>query len=208
MFRHIAIITVAVVNCFIVEPCAHGDSLWRRRRPQNAYVFQDSRARRTGDLLTIIINESTEVDNSENKALKKSSDANAVIDLSGSSAGGFGTGSADYNLDLGGNSSRNFSGKASYRNSREFADRITVTVVDVSPNGNLSIQGNRTIQIAGEVRRLTISGVVRPVDIGPDNTISSRFVANMYTEYEDQGQERAFSRQGWLGRALNFSWPF
>ena len=203
----IMLMITAVVWCQSFHE-VEAESLWRRRRPQYAYVFQDSRARRPGDLVTIIINESTEVDNSEDKAMNKSSDAQAVLDLSGSSAGGFGAGSADYNLDLGGNSSRNFSGRASYRNSREFADRITVTVVKVEPNGNLTVQGSRSIKISGEQRMLSISGVIRPIDIGPDNTVSSRFVANMHTEYDDIGQERTFTRQGWLGRAINWAWPF
>lgn len=203
-------LTLPLAACFVaaLTQTAFGDSLWRRRHPQEAYVLQDSRARRPGDLLTIIINESTEVDNSENKAMNKSSDARGVLDLAGSSAGGFGVGSADYNLDLGGNSSRAFSGRATYRNSREFADRITVTVVDVAPNGNLTVQGHRTTKISGEQRMLTISGTVRPVDIGPDNTINSRYIANMHTEYEDRGAERKFTRQGWMGRAINKWWPF
>ena len=208
MFRQPVIITLAALTCVGGFRSVSADSLWRRRSPQHAYVFEDSRARRTGDLLTIIINESTEVDNSEDKTLRKSSDAQAVMNLAGNSGGGFGTGAASYNLDLGGNSSRNFNGRASYSNTRELADRITVKVVRVEPNGNLCVEGHRTIKIAGEARMLSISGVVRPIDIGPDNTVSSRFVANMFTEYEDGGAERTFTRQGWLGRAINWSWPF
>lgn len=184
------------------------DSLWVRHNPQYAYLFEDSRARRPGDLLTIIINESTEVDNSENKAMNKSTNAAANFDMEGSSSGGFGERSAAANLDLKKDTKRGFAGAASYKNSRELLDRVTVTVVSVQPNGNLVLCGQRDITIAGERRRMTISGIARPVDIGPDNSISSRFIANMQTVYDDAGAERHFTRQGWLSRGMNKIWPF
>jgi flagellar L-ring protein precursor FlgH len=184
------------------------DSLWRRRDPQQAFLFEDSRARRPGDLLTLIINESTEVDNRENKGLNKSSDASMKFDLATAASGGFSNQAASGELDTSMANNRNFSGGAIYRNSRELLDKITVTVVQVLPNGNLVLCGERRTTIAGELRCLRITGVARPVDIGPDNTISSRFVANMRTVYEDSGQERHFTRQGWLGRKMNKIWPF
>jgi len=187
---------------------ANADSLWKRRDPQKVFLFEDSRARRPGDLLTLIISESTEVDNREDKGLNKSSDSSINFDLTAVTSGGFSDQAAAAAMDTNLASGRKFAGGASYRNSRELSDRITVTVVQVMPNGNLVLYGQRQITIAGELRRLSISGVARPVDIGPDNTISSRFVANMKTAYEDSGQERHFTRQGWLGRKVNKLWPF
>ena len=187
---------------------APADSLWGRRDPQQAFLFEDSRARRPGDLLTLIINESTEVDNREDKGLKKSSDSGISFDLAAVTNGGFSSQSAAAQMDTNLETDRKFSGGATYRNSRELLDRITVTVVQVMPNGNLVLYGQRQITIAGELRRLSISGIARPVDIGPDNTISSRFIANMKTAYEDDGQERHFTRQGWLARKVNKIWPF
>ncbi len=203
--------TVALVFTALVLSLAkplQADSLWRRHRPQSAFLFEDSRARRPGDLVTIIINESTEVQNRENKALNKSTGASGTFDLAGKSAAGFGDSSASAELDMNKSTDRNFSGGATYQNSREVSDRITVTVVQVTPAGNLVVCGGRTMSVAGEKRTLRISGVVRPVDIGPDNTVSSRFIANMQTSYEDSGAERHFTRQGWLSRKMNKIWPF
>ncbi len=199
-------LTVGSLLAFSVDVSA--DSLWRRRDPQQAFLFEDSRARRPGDLLTLIINESTEVDNRENKGLNKSSDGSINFDLATAASGGFSNQAASAELDTNMANSRSFSGGASYRNSRELLDRITVTVVQVLPNGNLVLSGERRTTVAGEVRCLRVSGIARPVDIGPDNTISSRFIANMRTVYEDAGQERRFTRQGWLGRKMNKIWPF
>jgi len=184
------------------------DSLWKKRDPQRAYLFYDSRARYVGDLLTLIISEASEVDNSENRSLNKDSSNGLSGDYAGSSSGGFAAQAASASLDFASSAKRAFSGKANYRDSREYTDQITVTVVDVLPNGNLVISGRRNLSIAGEERTLVISGVVRPIDLGPDNLISSRYVADLKTVYEGEGTSKRFVRQGWLSRAANRVWPF
>ncbi|MCA9066040.1 MAG: flagellar basal body L-ring protein FlgH, partial [Planctomycetaceae bacterium] len=111
-------------------------------------------------------------------------------------------------LDTSTSSNRSFDGEASYSDSREFTDQITVTVVDVLPNGNLLLSGQRCLTIAGEKRTLVVSGMVRPIDIGPDNRVNSRYVADLRTVYEGNGPSRKYVRQGWMGRAMNRIWPF
>jgi flagellar L-ring protein precursor FlgH len=215
MFRRIK--RSAVTNCAIAAfvagvtcdvPDVLADSLWKKRDPQRAYLFYDSRARYVGDLLTLIISEASEVDNSENRSLNKDSSNGLSGDYAGSSSGGFAAQAASASLDFASSAKRAFSGKANYRDSREYTDQITVTVVDVLPNGNLVISGRRNLSIAGEERTLVISGVVRPIDLGPDNLISSRYVADLKTVYEGEGTSKRFVRQGWLSRAANRVWPF
>lgn len=201
--------TVAVA---LIMVCAvsigRADSLWQRRNPQRAYLCQDSRARSVGDLVTIVVSESTEVDNSEDKLMSKTSGNNLKSDAEASSGGGLATQSSNASLDLSSSAGRNFSGKASYKDSRGFTDQITVSVVDVLPNGNLLLAGRRTMTIAGEARTLVISGMVRPIDLGPDNRVNSRYVADLRTVYEGDGPSRRFVRQGWLSKAANKVWPF
>ncbi|MCP4859315.1 MAG: flagellar basal body L-ring protein FlgH [Fuerstiella sp.] len=199
---------LSVCGVFAMAATAPADSLWHRQDPQQAFLFEDSRARRPGDLLTLIISESTSVNNRENKGLNKSSDSSINFDLAAAASGGFNDQAAATEMDTNLAADRKFSGGASYNNSRELSDRITVTVVQVLPNGNLVLCGQRQTTIAGELRQLRISGIARPIDIGPDNTITSRFIANMRTSYTDTGQERHFTRQGWLGRKVNKLWPF
>ncbi len=186
----------------------HADSLWQRRNPQRAYLSHDSRARSTGDLLTLVISEATTVGNRENTELNKSSNASGVFDFESSSSGGFGEQAATAGLDISSNAGRGFQGGASYNDSRRFTDQITVSVVDVLPNGNLVISGERCLTITGEQRTLKVSGVVRPIDIGPDNRVSSRYVANFRSVYDGAGASQKFSRQGWMSRAVNKVWPF
>ena len=185
-----------------------GDSLWQKRNPQRAFLCQDSRARNVGDLVTIVVTESSEVDNSEDKSMSKSSGNSISTDFEASSGGGLATQASNAALDLSNSAGRQFGGKASYRDSRGFTDQITVSVVDVLPNGNMLLAGRRTLTIAGEQRDLVISGMVRAIDLGPDNKVNSRYVADLRTVYEGDGPSRHFVRQGWFSKAANKVWPF
>ncbi len=201
-------IMIFVAGMTIAPHDVKADSLWKKRDAQRAYLFYDSRARNVGDLLTLIISEASEVENSENRSLDKNSSSGASADYAAGSGGGLATQAANASLDFASSAKRAFSGKANYRDSREYTDHITVTVVDVLPNGNLVISGRRCLSIAGEQRTLVVSGVVRPIDLGPDNKISSRYVADLKTVYEGEGSSKKFTRQGWFSRAANKVWPF
>ena len=202
-----------IVAVLLTAVCAttgtvRADSLWQRRSPQRSYLTQDSRARNVGDLMTLIIGESSEVQNSEDKAMSKQSGNGLNSDFEAATSGGLTDQSSSASLDTSNSARRSFSGRASYRDSREYTDHITVSVVDVLPNGNMIIAGRRSLTIAGEQRTLVISGMVRPIDLGPDNRIHSRYVADLRTVYEGDGPSRRFSRQGWFSKAANKIWPF
>ena len=204
--RNTIALTLAAV--FSAAGTIRGDSLWQKRNPQRAYLCQDSRARNVGDLVTIVVTESSEVDNSEDKSMSKSSGNSISTDFEASSGGGLATQASNAALDLSNSAGRQFGGKASYRDSRGFTDQITVSVVDVLPNGNMLLAGRRTLTIAGEQRDLVISGMVRAIDLGPDNKVNSRYVADLRTVYEGDGPSRHFVRQGWFSKAANKVWPF
>ena len=203
--QFLALLSLTVLTTAKPSPA---DSLWNRRNPQRASVFNDSHARSVGDLLTVVISESTQIGNQEGTALNKSANADTAFDFASASGGGFGEQGAAASLDASGETTRGFSGNATYNDSRRFNDQITVTVVDVLPNGNLVIAGKRCMTISGEQRTLNISGIIRAIDIGPDNRISSRFIADFRTVYDGQGVSKKFTRQGWLSRAANRVWPF
>lgn len=202
----ICLMAVVISGC--IAPAANADSLWPKRNPRRACLFDDSRAVRTGDLLTIIVSESTQVRNREDKGMSKSANAAGAFDLSAASGGGFGITGADGNITFSKSSNRNFDGEANYQNSQVFQDRMTVTVTGMTSEGNLILAGSRSIHVAGEFKTLNVSGIVRPIDIGPDNTVTSHFIANLIATYETDGPERRFTRQGWWGRSMNKVWPF
>jgi flagellar L-ring protein FlgH len=185
----------AVVISTTLTPIAGADSLWARRDPRSAYLFDDSRARRIGDSLTIEINEITSNNESEKRALSKSNSANANITFSGSAG-------------FTGNSARQFSGNSQLTTGRTFTDQLTVCVVDVLPNGNLVVEGYRSRIINGELRELRITGIVRPIDISLQNIVQSPAVANFRISYVGRGPESNFINQGWFSRIVNKIWPF
>ena len=184
------------------------DSLWQRRDPDKSFLFYDTQARNIGDLLTVVISENTGVQNQENRALNKESEASKSMDISQSASGDFGDAEGEAAFDFNSESERSFDGGASFRSQREFTTRMTASVVDVLPNGNLVISGRKNVVVTGDERILVVSGIVRPLDVSPDNSIQSRFIADFRIAYEGVGQEQAFTRQGAFGRLMNKLWPF
>lgn len=98
------------------------------------------------------------------------------------------------------------SGATSRKNS--FTATITAVVREVFPNGNLYIEGTKEVVINNERQYILISGVIRPEDIGPDNSIPSSLIADARVEYSGRGVLADKQRPGWLGRVLDFVWPF
>lgn len=189
------------------------ESHWDRRIPGRANlnresIIRDTKARFVGDLVTVIIAEDTAVTNRENRQLNHQADESGGVSFSSETSGGFGTQGSDASVDLGGNSDRSMTGTSTFRSQREFEDRMTVVVVEVLPNGNLVVRGRRDSVITGEHRSLCISGVIRPIDLGPDNSISSGYITDLQLQYEGDGPESATLRQGWLSRGLNWLNPF
>ncbi|MBL8848988.1 MAG: flagellar basal body L-ring protein FlgH [Planctomycetaceae bacterium] len=187
---------------------ARGESLWQRRDPNRAFLFFDTQARHKGDLITILIDEVTDVDNKEDRGLSKETETSKSSDIDSSASGDFGGPEGSAAFDFNSDSSRSFDGEASFSSEREFTTRVAATVIDVLPNGNLVIKGERSVDIAGDERLLVISGIVRPYDVSPDNTVQHRNIAQLRITYSGNGQEQAFVRQGMLGRMLNKLWPF
>jgi flagellar L-ring protein precursor FlgH len=187
---------------------AHGEALWKRHQPEQGFLFYDTQARRVGDLLTIVVREDSNVKNQDNRGLGKKTSMMSLFKFGAKSDGGFATQTSEGELDTELQSNRSFDGKSSFRSQRAFSDRVTVTVIDVLPNGNLVFRGCRQIHIEGDQRTLVVTGIVRPFDVSADNTVNSRLVADLHMNYEGHGAEEGFIRQGWLGRTANKVWPF
>lgn len=192
--------------CFLLclSSTTHAQSLWAHRVPERVFLFSDVAARKVGDLVTIVISESTDVANRDQRQLDKSAETKFGFDFASGGDLGEGTGNLEINKD----SSRKFDGSSQFSVQQDFADRITVQVLDVLPNGNLVLGGRRKRLISGEERILVISGIARNMDISPDNTIRSQHIANFQIAYEGDGPQSSFTTQGWAGRVLNKIWPF
>lgn len=201
-------VITALLILATMHSVASAESLWKKRTSGHAFLFVDSKARKAGDLLTVIVSQDTDVNSEEDRGMGKSSEATATSSLTSEAGGGFGTQAANAALDFSNRSGRKFDGNSSFRSNQAFTDRMTVTVMDVLPNGNLIVSGKRRVRVAGDETTLLLTGVVRAIDIGPDNTVSSRSISELRLLYEPAGPNQRFTRQGWLGRISNRIWPF
>ena len=200
---------IAVLLAAALADNLRADSLWDRRDPNTAYMFNDYRARRVGDVLTILVEESTGSDSQEKREMGKQTAASLSTSGNGSSSAlGQALRSFSYDFGLNSASNRTFDGKANSTIDRKFNDRLSVIVVAVLPNGNIVVEGVRQRMITREMRTLRVFGVLRPADIGPFNTVQSQYIANLRITYEGRGPESSYTNQGWGGRIMNKLWPY
>ncbi|MEM8825402.1 MAG: flagellar basal body L-ring protein FlgH [Pseudomonadota bacterium] len=107
-----------------------------------------------------------------------------------------------------GGTATDFDGEGSANQQNRLDGDITVTVAEVLPNGVLSVRGEKRVRLSRGDEFIRLSGLVRAVDIGPDNAIASTRVADARITYAGTGQVAAPSRQGWLGRFFTAISPF
>ncbi len=166
-------------------------------------LFEDRRARYVGDTMTITIAENTTASKkSNNKLDRKSSNVAEVTALSGL------PGKSTLGTSLNTNTTSAFEGKGDAANNNVFSGSITVTVIDVFPNGNLLVSGEKQLSISNEQEFVRLSGVVNPSFVDAANTISSLKVADARIEYKSSGQLSDGMIMGWLGRAFLSVLPF
>ncbi len=123
-----------------------------------------------------------------------------------STKGGPGIGSLDFLPLFGvdGSSKGTHDGKGENIRNGSLRARMSVTVVDVKPNGDLVIEGSRIIGISGDRESLTLTGVVRRKDVTPANTIDSYLIADAEIHYTGKGTATTGSRPGPIMRFLNW----
>jgi flagellar L-ring protein FlgH len=207
MKRHV-IPAICAGAMLLAQSPTSADSLWQKRTRTRAFMFYDQPLYDIGDSVTILINQNTIVDNSEEKKMSKSAKASESFNFASQSSGGLGDQGAEASLDIDNDASRSFDGEAESTIDNRFTDRITVTVREVLPNGNLRVSGERKIKVDKNDRHLLISGIVRQKDISPEGTISFDYMASSNVQFVGLGEHQSFVRQGWMGRAMNRLWPF
>ncbi|MBU0753871.1 MAG: flagellar basal body L-ring protein FlgH [Planctomycetes bacterium] len=181
---------------------AAAQSLWNDHGP-NANLIGDNIANKRGDILTIIIQESQKIQDTQEVKLEKESTLDSVLNSFNIKANTFNT-----LPDMKQATSRDFEGKSDYGKEGSFEARITVTVLDVMPNGNLVIEGHRNIFMDDEEKSIKITGVVRPLDISTFNTVPSEKVSDARVSYDGEGTLSRTTERGWLDSFFDFIWPF
>ena len=210
MFRTLMVVMLIVGS--VAGPTVNAGSIWARGTRRTRSLFTDDTARDVGDILTIVIDEQSTIENETtrtmNKKTSRSGKMSGTLDVA-NVLWPVGKHIFDFpNLDLSNSSDTKFDGAADYDMDRSMADEITVVVEDIQPNGNLVVLGSRMRDIAGDVQVIQISGLVRPSDIAFDNTVKSSRVANFRIVHKMIGRENRFTKPGWLSRIFNIINPF
>ena len=168
-------------------------------------AFEDSRARLLGDTVTIQIVESL----AASQVTASTVNRNTSSDNTLSAAPLKGLIGVDLlNLNMASKTNNDFSGKGGTTAANTFSGSITTTVIEVLPNGNLVVAGEKQIGVNQNVDVMRFSGTVDPRLLQPNNIISSTQVANVRVESKGRGAQGEAQTVGWLSRFfLSFN-PF
>jgi flagellar L-ring protein precursor FlgH len=197
-----ALVYVLVVFVPFSDACLQAGSIWAKRDKNMRDIQADDVARKIGDILTIKVSEDSRVDSKAKRDLKKETDRST--DFNGE-LGGF-VDLGEFGMSAG--STNELKSTADYKDERKFVDSITVVVMDVLPNRNLVVMGTRNREIAGDVQKMEVSGIVRPSDIAFDNTVDSERVADFRIVTKHTGVAAPYTKPGWLGAIFDIIWPF
>jgi len=194
----------------MVEPAKPTDgSLWSENG-ELVEMFTNPKARRIGDILTVKIVESSKATNKASTTTDRSSGMSAKVDGFFNLEKDFPASRSFFNPFSGvnGNISSDFEGTGETERSGALNAFMTAMIVDVMPNGNMVIEGNREVRVNAENQLITLTGLVRPRDISADNVILSTYIADARISYSGTGVLNDRQKPGWLTRALDKVWPF
>jgi flagellar L-ring protein precursor FlgH len=176
------------------------------RGQASSFIFEDMKARRVGDILTIVLSEKT---NAKKKATTSTKKDN-TIDLGSPTVFGAPITHSGRNI-LGASigTEQEFTGEGDSEQSNALNGTISVTVASVYPNGNLFVRGQKRMLLNQGDEYIQISGIVRPLDIGVNNTVASTLLADARIVYSGEGAVSDSNKMGWLARFFNSQyWPF
>jgi flagellar L-ring protein precursor FlgH len=171
-------------------------------------LFNDIKARRIGDIITVNLQEKM---NAQKKAAANEKKTNTSSHKAPTLLGGT-VGAAVGGVNLLGatslDSADTFKGQGDASQSNSLTGSISVTVVEVISNGNLVVRGEKWVTINQGEEVIRFAGIVRPADIAPDNSIPSTKVADARIIYSGDGLVNEATQQGWLGRFFSNYWPW
>jgi flagellar L-ring protein FlgH len=166
-------------------------------------MFEDRRARLVGDTLTINIVEKTQASKNANTSAARAADTSMGISSLAGVPGKFLA-----PMSVGAKDDSTFSGKGASAANNAFTGTMTVTVVEVYPNGNLMVSGEKQVAINQGQEFIRFSGVVNPNYVTSSNTVQSVQVADARVEYRGSGYIDEAQTMGWMQRIFMNILPF
>ena len=172
---------------------AEASSLWSDDAGGSISLFADRKARNVGDVVTIVISESTTTSTAKSTSNSKS----GSTDLSA------GIGIFDFLKAASASGSDKFQANGAATANSSVRGRVTVTVVEVQPNGNMVVEGTQSIWQNRDEHKITLRGVIRRDDVSAANTVMSTQVADATLRFDGKGPLNAKQRQGILTQIFN-----
>jgi len=172
-------------------------------------LFTDVRAFKTGDIITIRVDESARAVRDASTDLSRESS-----NLSGFDLFGFVKAIQQHNPNFDRTklweslTQHKFSGAGRTARNDQLQTTLAAVVKRLLPGGNLFVEANKMVLVNNEQHHFYISGVVRPTDIEPDNSVRSSLIADAQIEFTGKGDLSSEQRPGWLTRILKWIWPF
>lgn len=169
-------------------------------------LFEDRRAHRVGDILTVMLSESTTANKLAATDISKES-ATEITEptILGNTVNLSAVNSLATSIDA----TREFESESTSDQSNSLQGSIAVTIAEILPNGLMRVRGEKWMTLNSGEEFIRVRGLVRPEDINPDNTVMSMKLADARITYSGTGDFANSNKQGWLGRLFNSEyWPF
>lgn len=183
-------------------------SLWTESR---GGMFVDLKGRTVGDIITVVIVENA----SASKEATTETDRTSTMSAGITNAFGLekyisqiGNSAISPSALVNATTTNDFEGGGKTERTETLTATLTTQVIEVLANGNLRIEGNKTVTVNNEMQIVTLSGTIRQADISSGNTINSANILNARIAYVGEGVISDKQQQGWLVRGLDKVWPF
>ncbi len=173
-------------------------------------MFINTKAHRVGDIVTIKIVENSKATNKATTKTDRTSDTSVGLTEFFGLERRFPSSKNFFNpfSPVTSEYSNAFDGSGSTARSGALNAYISARIIQIRPNGNLIIEGNREVRVNHENQIITLTGEIRPRDISPENIVQSTYIADARISYSGSGVLNDQQRPGWLARILDNIWPF
>ena len=166
--------------------------------------FGRGRNYQVGDIITVLLNESTQAARTQNTDVSRES-KNSLPSGMNTKIGNISPFLDGIDITKNNNSSKG-AGKADQQAS--LSGSVAVTVIEILANGNLMIRGEKKLGLSEGTEVIQVSGVIRPEDVGPNSTVQSRRLANAQIAYRGSGDLANATKAGWGTSLMHKYWPF
>jgi flagellar L-ring protein precursor FlgH len=168
-------------------------------------LFSRGLNHQVGDIITVLLNESAQAARQQSTQVNRESSNDVVPAGLTRKLGNLSPFTDGINLN-GANISSEGQGVADQRAS--LTGSISATVIEILANGNLVVRGEKQLALTEGTEVIQVSGIIRPADISPNNTVQSRRLANAQITYRGTGSLVQASKPGWGTGLLMRFWPF